>query len=161
MQRMMAHHAQALAMTRLVPAQSSREDIRLVGERITLSQQDEIALMRHWLVERGAAVPSPDAQHEHHDTAGQSMSMPGMLTAAELAHLGKATGTEFDQLFLRFMIRHHEGALVMVAEFFATQGVGQDSELFRFASDVDADQRAEIGRMRTMQDAPSARVPRR
>lgn len=161
MQRMMGHHAQALAMTSLVPTRSSREDIHLLARRIEVSQQDEIALMRRWLESRHEEVPSLDTHHEHHQAGGRQALMPGMLTGEELARLAKATGTEFDRLFLQFMIRHHEGALTMVAEFFASHGAGQEPEIFRFASDVDADQRAEIRRMRAMQDTPPAGVPRR
>ena len=76
--------------------------------------------------------------------------MPGMLTAEELARLEQARGEEFDRLFLELMIRHHEGALVMVGELFAAPGAGQDPEVFRLAMDVDADQRAEIRRMQAM-----------
>ena len=46
------------------------------------------------------------------------------------------------------MIKHHEGALVMVKELLATPGAGQEADIFAFASDVDADQRMEIDRMR-------------
>jgi uncharacterized protein (DUF305 family) len=70
-----------------------------------------------------------------------------------MAQLAAAKGAEFDRLFLQYMIRHHEGALTMVRQFFATPGAGQEPEIFRFASDVDADQRAEIGRMRKIQRA--------
>ena len=38
----------------------------------------------------------------------------------------------------------------MVQELFASRGAGQDSEIFAFASDVDADQRMEIDRMGAM-----------
>ena len=62
----------------------------------------------------------------------------------------RGQGREFDRLFLEGMIKHHEGALVMVTELFATPGAGQESEIFAFASDVDADQRMEIDRMRGM-----------
>jgi uncharacterized protein (DUF305 family) len=48
------------------------------------------------------------------------------------------------------MIKHHAGALDMVAQLFATAGAGQDTEIFGFASDVDADQRIEIARMEGM-----------
>ncbi len=48
------------------------------------------------------------------------------------------------------MIKHHEGALTMVKELYATAGAGQESEMYAFASDVDADQRMEIERMRAM-----------
>jgi uncharacterized protein (DUF305 family) len=67
-----------------------------------------------------------------------------------MARLRAATGPDFDRLFLEFMIHHHEGALVMVAELMATDGAGQDSEIFQFASHVDGDQRIEIARMRRM-----------
>src|SRR5439155_25163446 len=118
------------------------------GERITVSQKDEIAFMQRWLTSRGEEVPDPDAQH--HMAAGHMTMMPGMLTDAELAQLEKATGTEFDKLFLQYMIRHHQGALTMVATLSATPGSAQEPEIFRFASDVDADQRAEIDRMQTL-----------
>ena len=75
--------------------------------------------------------------------------MPGMLTPEEMARLA-GKGVEFDRLFLEFMIKHHEGALTMVKDLFATTGRGQESEIFAFASDVDADQRIEIDRMSAM-----------
>lgn len=86
--------------------------------------------------------------------------MPGMLTPEELRQLAEAEGEEFDRLFLEYMIRHHEGAIVMVDALFAADGAGQESEIFQFASHVDADQRAEIARMRAMLEArmePGAR----
>lgn len=155
MQGMIAHHAQALEMTRLVPTRTRREDIRRIAERIEVSQRDEIALMQRWLEQRGEEVPSLDAPHEHHGAGGQHGHMPGMLTPEELARLAAATGAEFDRLFLELMIRHHEGALVMVADLFATPGAGQEVDVFRIASEVEADQRAEIARMRGMLSAPS------
>ena len=154
MQHMLAHHAQALTMTGLVPGRSTRQDIRLLAQRIEVSQRDEIAMMRRWLQERGEEVPSLEAHHAHGAAGGHHSGMPGMLTAEELARLTRAKGDEFDRLFLQYMIRHHEGALTMVAQFLATPGAAQESETFRFASDVDADQRAEIRRMRTLPGAP-------
>jgi uncharacterized protein (DUF305 family) len=73
-----------------------------------------------------------------------------MLTAEEMARLAAARGPGFDLLFLEFMIKHHEGALVMVEDLFASPGAGQEAEIFAFASDVDADQRMEIERMAAM-----------
>ena len=151
MQHMIEHHAQALAMTALVPARAADETLRLVAQRIEVSQRDEIARMRQWLLKRGEAVPATGGTHEHHSASEGRPPMPGMLSAAELARLAAASGAEFDRLFLEYMIRHHEGALVMVSELFATRGAGQELDIFRFASDVDADQRAEIQGMRRMQ----------
>jgi uncharacterized protein (DUF305 family) len=85
-----------------------------------------------------------------HRTPASGDLMPGMLTRDQLAQLEQATGPEFDRLFLTFMIQHHEGALTMVRELFSSSGAGQDATIFRFASDVEADQMTEIDRMRTM-----------
>ena len=79
--------------------------------------------------------------------------MPGMLTRDQLHRLASATGDEFDRLFLEYVIYHHEGALTMVAELFASPGAGQGGDIFEFASHVDADQRIEISRMTRMLNA--------
>jgi uncharacterized protein (DUF305 family) len=145
---MIGHHAQALEMTKLASTRASRPDIRLLAERIDVSQRDEIAQMKRWLERRGEEVPAADA-HQH-AAMGHRPLMPGMLTAAELEELAKAPGTEFDRLFLHQMIRHHEGAVTMVQNLFRTPGAAQESETYRIATDVEADQRAEIARMRAL-----------
>jgi uncharacterized protein (DUF305 family) len=162
MQGMIGHHAQALAMTALIPSRTTRQDIRLLGQRIEVSQKDEIAMMQQWLRDRHQEVPASGAQHQQHAAAGHSMDMPGMamsdtlmpgmLNPEQLAELARANGDEFDKLFLRDMIRHHEGALVMVAGLLGTTGSAQEAEVFRFASEVDSDQRAEITRMSALLD---------
>jgi uncharacterized protein (DUF305 family) len=78
------------------------------------------------------------------------MTMPGMLTAAELAQLEKARGVEFEKLFLTLMIRHHEGALKMVKDLFATPRAAQDINVSSLANDIEATQTAEIGLMHQM-----------
>jgi len=148
MQGMIPHHAQALEMTSLVPTRSSREDVLLLAQRIEAAQDYEISVMRRWLRERGEAAPDA-AGHHGHDAEHHAL-MPGMLTEEEMARLAAATGAEFDRLFLEYMIRHHEGALIMVAELFASAGAGQEWEIFQFASGVDGDQRIEIARMYRM-----------
>src|SRR6266404_3903877 len=161
MQGMIGHHAQALAMTTLIPKRTERQDIRLLGQRIEVSQKDEIKMMQQWLKERGQPAPALDAQHRHaadHDMSmpGMAMSdtlMPGMLTAAQLAELASTRGDDFTRLFLKDMILHHEGALVMVANLLGTTASGQEPEVFRFASEVDTDQRAEIARMSALLDS--------
>lgn len=143
MEGMIVHHAQALEMTALVPERAEGADVRLLATRIDISQRDEMAVMRRWLENRAPVASG----HDHH---GDHDLMPGMLDAEGMARLRDATGKEFDRLFLESMIRHHEGALVMVAELFATDGAGQESEVYQFASHVDSDQRIEIARMRRM-----------
>ncbi len=148
MRGMIGHHAQAMHMTRLVPARTRAGDVRTLAERIEASQRDEIGLMSRWLAARGQPIPDTTHVILGHDTPEHRM--PGMLTAGELHELAAASGDAFDRLFLALMIRHHEGALAMVAQLLARPGGGQDPEAYRFAADVDADQRAEIARMRRM-----------
>jgi len=151
MQGMIGHHAQAVDMTALLPSRTASEDMKKLALRIEVSQSDEIAMMKHWLEARGQEVPGPHVMHGH----GAAL-MPGMLTADEMTRLADATGVEFDRLFLEGMIKHHGGALTMVQELFAAPGAGQESEIFAFASDVDADQRMEIERMQAMLAARAA-----
>lgn len=148
MQAMIGHHAQAVEMVALLTTRTEREDMRLLGKRIELSQRDEIAMMRQWLDARGQSVPS---EHAHH--APDATVMPGMLSPDQMQRMAAAKGTDFDRLFLEGMIKHHAGALTMVRELFATPGAGQEVELFSFTADVDADQRMEIDRMGTMLNA--------
>jgi uncharacterized protein (DUF305 family) len=145
MQAMIAHHAQALEMTALLASRPTPEDMQLLSRRIEISQADEIGLMRDWLNVHRVPPSTQDEQHSH-----TGMSMPGMLTGAEMQRLADATGGEFDRLFLELMIKHHEGALMMVDDLFAAAGAGQQSDVFTFAAEVDADQRLEIDRMSAM-----------
>lgn len=142
---MIGHHAQALEMTALLPSRTAGEDMKLLARRIDVSQTDEIKMMQRWLEARGLEVPSV---HAHH-AAGATL-MPGMLTPEDMARLAEAKGAAFDRLFLDLMIKHHDGALVMVKTLFSQPGAAQDADIFAFASDVEADQSIEIARMRSM-----------
>ena len=144
MQGMIGHHAQALEMTALIPSRTSRNEMKLLGQRISVSQADEIEMMKTWLKVRGQEIPS---EHAHHMPGGM---MPGMLSDEQMAELTAATGEAFDKLFLRYMIQHHEGALSMVEDLFKTPGAGQEGGINAFAADVDSDQRMEIDRMRAL-----------
>ncbi|MEY4094747.1 MAG: hypothetical protein RLZZ53_1946 [Acidobacteriota bacterium] len=144
MQGMIGHHAQAVEMVALLMTNSNNPDMKRLGLRIQVSQDDEMNMMRTWLKERGQEIPGP---HAHHMPGG---FMPGMLTAEEMATLGAAKGVEFDRLFLTGMIKHHGGAITMVDELFKSPGAGQEGGIYAFASDVVADQQMEIDRMGAM-----------
>lgn len=148
MQAMIGHHAQAMHMSSLVPARTRSVDVRTLAERIDVSQREEIALMSRWLAARGQTVPDTAHAAQGHDVPGHAAM--GMLSGDELRRLAAARGDDFDRLFLTFMIRHHEGAVAMVQQLLSRPGGGQDPEAWRLAADVDADQRAEIARMRRM-----------
>lgn len=148
MQSMIGHHQQAVEMVALIDARTTRDSVRMLGQRIAASQEDEIALMRQWLQARGHDVPGAHAHHGH----GAPL-MPGMLTPEEMARLAAARGTAFDHLFLEGMIKHHGGAIAMVQQLYAAPAAGQEVEIFTFAADVDSDQRIEIDRMASMLNA--------
>lgn len=142
MQGMIAHHAQAVHMTRLASAAGASPRVLRLAQKIDLSQAGEIALMQEWLREYEQFVP---------DTSSwRGMSMPGMLTPDDMAQLEKARGTEFDRLFLTLMIRHHEGALMMVADLYASPRAAQEVDISVLANDVETTQTAEIGVMKLM-----------
>ncbi|MGH9850260.1 MAG: DUF305 domain-containing protein [Blastocatellia bacterium] len=150
MQGMIVHHAQAVEMTALIESRTENKDVRSLGARISHSQADEIAFMKRWLVSRGQPVSdAAHDMHKHHKKMSHEL-MPGMLSSEQMEALRKATGEEFDRLFLTGMIQHHDGALIMVKDLFDTAGSGQEAELFNFATDVDSGQRAEIRIMQSM-----------
>jgi uncharacterized protein (DUF305 family) len=152
MQGMIPHHAQAVLMAGWAASHGASPEVALLSRRIVVSQTDEIGLMQRWLAERGEAVPPADATHHTMvmDGMEHEMLMPGMLTDEQLVELDAARGPEFDRLFLTYMIMHHEGAIGMVDTLFGSYGAAQDGFMFKFASDVFADQTAEIDRMRLM-----------
>lgn len=155
MTSMIGHHAQAIEMANLAPTHGASPSIRTLAARIINAQHDEIGTMQRWLVDRQLPVPEAKGGPMKMTMNGMEhdMLMPGMLTEAQMQQLRAARGTEFDRLFLTFMIQHHNGAVSMVKTLFDTDGAGQDETVFKFASDVNVDQTTEINRMTLMLDA--------
>jgi uncharacterized protein (DUF305 family) len=142
MQGMIAHHAQAIYMSRMASAHGASPHLLKFAQKIDQSQIVEIRLMQDWLRANGQEAP---------DTSSwRSMQMPGMLTADQLKQLDASQGTEFDREFLVLMIQHHNGALKMVSDLFATPQAAQDVDVSVFANDVQSVQTAEIGTMQQM-----------
>ncbi|MEW5632014.1 DUF305 domain-containing protein [Streptomyces hydrogenans] len=137
-QMMVVHHRQALTMTSLAPTRAGSPQVRKVAERIAAAQQPEIGAMEGWLESNGG--PRDQGAHDHH-------AMPGMATEAQLAELRAAKGAAFDELFLKLMVTHHEGAVTMAAEVLAQ---GNNVLVEEMANDVIAQQTAEINRMRSL-----------
>lgn len=157
MQGMIMHHAQAVEMTALITSHTENKDLRLLGERISSSQSDEMKFMKRWLAARGQPTSMSMPGMPDMDKSGHAMPlMPGMLTPQQMEALRKSKGADFDHLFLTGMIQHHGGALTMVKDLFDTAGAGQDAELFNFATDVDTGQRAEIRIMQGMLEKKSS-----
>jgi len=148
MTRMIPHHAQAVLFAGWAESHGASEAVQVFCARMVVAQRDEIATMRAWLLERGE--PAPSGEHVRGQRPGPGGPMQGMLTEEQLAELDDARGADFDRLFLTYMIPHHEGALAMVAELFASPGGAQNDFVFKLASDIHADQEIEIERMQAI-----------
>ena len=161
MSGMIPHHAQAVLIAGWAASHGARPDVRTLCERQVVAQRDEIEFMRNWLRDRGETVPAANATHHRMKMNGveHDMLMPGMLSPEQLAELDKARGAEWDRLFLAAMIRHHMGAITMVDDLFASFGALQDDDIYKFASDVYADQSIEIERMQKMLEVSAKRTP--
>ncbi len=147
---MIGHHAQAIVMSKWAPSHGASDQIRVLTSRIINAQRDEILLMQRWLRDHDLPVPVADTINKHMAMHGDHMMMPGMLSDAQMDELDAARGDEFDRLFLTYMIQHHSGALTMVDALFAAHAGAQNDRIYKFASDVFADQGTEIGRMQRM-----------
>lgn len=152
MQHMIVHHGQAVDMGALVEGRTSDEGVRLMAERIALTQESEIAMMRTWLTRRGESteMQGHHGHHMNHQMDPNVPLMPGMLSPAQMEALAASSGAEFDNLYLTGMILHHQGAIDMVNALLSEPGAGEDPELSEFLSAVVADQSTEILRMQNM-----------
>ncbi|GAA2250759.1 lipoprotein [Streptomyces ruber] len=139
---MIEHHGQALEMAGLVPERADSDKVKRLAERITAAQQPEIAMMESWLKSNGEDKQGgPDGHAHDHGT------MPGMATEAQLEKLRAARGEAFDELFLKLMITHHDGAVTMATD---VKAQGNNIRIEEMADDVIAQQTSEISRMRRM-----------
>ena len=143
MQGMIIHHHQALLMSRLATQRTNNKTLLDLANRIDVSQADEIAFMQTWLREREEIAPEPSKDHQEHS----EHNMAGMATPAQMIQLAASKSTDFDRLFLKLMIAHHDGAITMVEDLREWPGSSYDPQLNEFASDVSNDQAVEIERM--------------
>ena len=142
MQGMIAHHAQAIVMSRMAASHGANPQVMKLSTKIDQSQVPEIRIMQLWLKRYNQFAP---------DTSSwRNMTMPGMLTTAQLKELDAAKGVDFDRAYLRLMIQHHAGALKMVDDLFNVSMAGQEVDVNVFANDVVTAQTAEIGIMQRL-----------
>lgn len=142
MQGMIAHHAQAIVMSRMAEAHGANPQVLKLSNKIDQSQVPEIRIMQAWLTRNKQFAP--DTSSWHHTM------MAGMLTTAQLQELDAAHGVDFDRAYLRLMIQHHAGAIKMVNDLFATPMAGQEVDVSVFANDVFTAQTTEIGIMQRL-----------
>jgi uncharacterized protein (DUF305 family) len=142
MQGMIAHHAQAIVMSRMAESHGANPQVLKLSNKIDQSQVPEIRIMQAWLQRNNQF--SPDTSSWHH------VMMSGMLTTAQLTELDAAKGVDFDRTYLRLMIQHHAGALKMCDDLLNTPDAAQEVDVNVFANDVVTNQTVEIGIMRKL-----------
>ncbi|MDK1474698.1 DUF305 domain-containing protein [Streptomyces sp. 549] len=140
MTMMIEHHEQALVMAELAEEHAEGERVGKLADRIRAAQKPEISVMRAWLKRNNA--DSRSGGHDHHHG-----EMAGMATEAQLERLGKARGAAFDRMFLSLMITHHQGAVTMAEEVLKD---GNDVTVEEMATEIAAQQNAEVARMRAL-----------
>ena len=146
-QGMIPHHAQAVQMADMALEISTNPDVTALAEQIKAAQSPEIEQMTTWLDDWDQAVPDPDAMMDDNMDHSGGMMMSGMMSEADMASLGDATGTDFDRMFLEMMILHHEGAIEMAEEELAEGKYQPTKDL---AQAVITGQQAEIEEMNTL-----------
>ncbi|CAN5832527.1 DUF305 domain-containing protein [soil metagenome] len=142
MQGMIAHHSQAIVMSRMAESHGANPHVLKLSNKIDQSQVPEIHIMQSWLGRNAQFAPDTSSWH--------NMTMSGMLTPALLDELDAARGVAFDRAYLRLMIQHHVGALKMVDDLFNTSLAGQEVDVNVFANDVVTVQTGEIGIMQRL-----------
>jgi uncharacterized protein (DUF305 family) len=142
MQGMIAHHSQAIVMSRMAESHGANPQVLKLSNKIDQSQIPEILIMQDWLKRNNQFAPDTSSWRD--------MVMAGMLTSAQLEELDAAKGVQFDRAYLRLMIQHHAGALKMVEDLFNAPLAGQEVDVNVFANDVVTAQTAEIGIMQKL-----------
>ena len=140
-QDMIPHHAQAVVMAKMAQTQASDPEVTALAADIEAAQGPEIEQMSGWLTSWGEEVPATDGGAMGGMGTGE---MPGMMTGGQMSRLGKASGADFDRMWLQMMIRHHQGAVEMAK---AEQRDGRNPDAVALAKRIEAAQTAEISRM--------------
>jgi uncharacterized protein (DUF305 family) len=143
---MIQHHRQAVEMADLAADSASSQEVKDLATKIKGAQDPEIKTMSGWLTSWGEEVPADMSGMEGHDM-GDMTSMPGMMSSEDMDKLEKASGAEFDKMFLEMMIKHHEGAVSMAK---TEKANGESGPAVKLADDVITAQTAEIEQMNKM-----------
>ena len=168
-QMMIVHHQGAIEMADLATDRAANTQVKDLAARIKAAQGPEIEQMQTWLTAWGAAMSGSTAasttsddgmggmdhggmsgmgkEGEMSSSAATGMSMPGMMSDAQMQQLTDASGAEFDRLFLEMMIMHHQGAIEMADTEIAE---GSNPEALALAESIKTSQTAEIAEMQQL-----------
>ncbi|WP_159843085.1 DUF305 domain-containing protein [Nocardia sp. CY41] len=143
LQMMYPHHAQAVEMAQLVPSHTDNQQLRALATQVEQAQAPEMQQITALLQSFGKPAPTTSEGHGGHGMP----SMPGMMSAEQMAALRAASGPDFDRQWLTMMIDHHQGAIAMAETELAD---GRNAEAKGLAQAIIAAQRVEIEQMRIM-----------
>ncbi|MFD7609491.1 DUF305 domain-containing protein [Streptomyces sp. NPDC059828] len=146
-QGMIPHHRQAVEMAGLAATRAESTEVKELAEEIRKAQDPEIETLTGWLAAWGEQVPADGAMdHSAHSQPSRHSGdgSGGMMTDEETAELGKSSGAAFDTVFMKLMIKHHEGAVAMAR---TEQAEGAYGPARKMAGGIVTSQTAEITRM--------------
>ena len=133
LQMMIPHHQQAIDISNIALKTSKDSELLALAKTIIKDQSAEIIKMQSWL---NNANVNPGMGHSMN-------GMGGMLNDAELSALSASTGKNFDLLWLKGMIGHHDGAIHMTTMI----RDASNPEIKTFGEKVVKDQTAQIAQM--------------
>jgi uncharacterized protein (DUF305 family) len=131
-EHMIPHHEQAIEMSEIALFNTTNPEVLQLAQEIKDAQSPEIEIMKSW-------DGVKESTHSGH-------LMDGMLSEGELSDLREAKGEEFDLLFLKGMIKHHEGAIEMAQEV----ATSTNKDVADLSSSIIAAQQLEIAKMNAL-----------
>ncbi|WP_406101801.1 DUF305 domain-containing protein [Streptomyces canus] len=145
-QGMIPHHQQAIEMAELADGRAASAQVKDLAARVEKAQGPEITTMTGWLKAWDEKVPESMPGMDHSGMDGMD-GMAGMMDSADMGKLKKASGKDFDSMFLTMMVEHHEGAVEMAT---TEKAKGEDKAATAMAGDIVTAQNAEISEMKKL-----------
>lgn len=151
--QMIPHHEQALVMVDMAARHELSPEMKQLTDDIKAAQGPEIKLMKSWLKQWGEPVPEAGGMGHMDGMRGMGSDgsdMAGMMTDDDLDDLRSRRGNDFESMWLRMMIEHHEGAIEMAEQ---EQEDGVFKPALTMARNIVKAQKAEIATMEEMLDS--------
>jgi uncharacterized protein (DUF305 family) len=145
-QGMIPHHQQAVEMAELADGRAASSQVKDLAARVEKAQGPEITTMTGWLKSWDEKVPESMPGMDHSGMDGME-GMAGMMDSADMDKLKKASGKDFDSMFLTMMVEHHEGAVEMAT---TEKAKGEYKAATAMAGDIVTAQNAEISEMKKL-----------
>ncbi|MFJ8781246.1 DUF305 domain-containing protein [Streptomyces sp. NPDC102476] len=148
-QGMIPHHQQAVEMAELADGRAASAQVKDLAARVEKAQGPEISTMSGWLKAWDEKVPESMPGMDHSGMEGMEGmdGMAGMMDSADMDKLKKASGKEFDSMFLTMMVEHHKGAVEMAT---TEKAKGEYKDATAMAGDIVTSQNAEISKMKKL-----------